>query len=434
MSNSRAISINVNYRFKNLYTSVSRYKDILGGRGRGGSHTGTDYFIYLMTRPKYFRGCLLRYTSSDVRLSLFQGIKDRIRQNPSFDVKDFKFNENQMTVTYIPTGNSIISKGVAKDTGRVASMKSVEGITAVLVEEADEIPESDFDMLDLSLRTTEATEIEIVRIFNPPHKNHWIWRDYILHDIQIPIRGVNQTFYWPEPKKGSNITMLFGTYYDNIQNIEETTRQKFEGFLHTNPEYYWTIIRGYITDGAKGRIYEGWKFITDEEFEKMDLPVIYGLDFGYSIDPCALVKRKHIGEERFYRELIYQPGLGDLELAKRMRDLGIKQTDLIIADYGNGGDLRIAQLRRGWGNQIEGYPDLRFNIQPTYKGAINVGISKVKECRNYITEGSANLAEEVRNYRWALDINKNPTDRPIDTHNHCLDAIRYMELLKGRSW
>ena len=433
--NVRHISINVNAKYRDLYLKKARYKDLWGGRGRGGSHTGTDYFIYLMTRPKYFRGYLLRYTSSDIRLSLFQGIKDRIRQNPTLDLRDFKFNENQMAVTYAPTGNMILSKGIAKDSGRTAAMKSLEGATHVLIEEADEVPEEQFDQMDLSLRTMEADDIEIIRIFNPPPKSHWIWRDYILEDFQVEINGTMQTFYKPRPKPDSGILSIFGTYYDNIKNIHPTTATKFEAFKRTNPEYSWTVIRGFVTDGARGRIYNGWKFITAEMFEELDLPYVYGIDFGYSNDPNALIKVKFDGMKRYCRELIYQPHMDNLQLAKRMRDVGVMPDDMVIGDMGNGGDLRMAELRRGFPS-IEGYPNLRFNIHPTIKGqgSINVGINKVKECINYITDDSLGFANEYREYKWALDANKNPTDRPIDQFNHCMDARRYIELTRGRLW
>lgn len=435
MAGERYIKSNTNAKYRALYEQRARYKDIWGGRGRGGSHIGTDYFIHLITSPRYFRGYLIRYVSSDIRESLFRGIKDRIRQNSTLFLSDFIFNENNMSVRYIPTGNWIFSKGVAKDSARTAAMKSIEGATHVLIEEADEMPETEFDSLDLSLRTMETDDIEIIRIFNPPHKNHWIWRDYNLRDFTIKVNNIDQTFFFAEPKKGSDVCSIFGTYYDNIINIHPTTREKFERFQFTNPEYYWTVIRGYITDGARGRIYSDWKYITTDEFERLDLPYVYAIDFGYSIDPNALIKVKYHEDYRFGRELIYQPKLKNLELAKCMRDVGVMPDDLIVGDMGNGGDLRMAELRRGFQN-IEGYPDLYFNIHPTVKGqgSIKVGINQVMECKNYITDESLNWAHEYREYKWALDANKQPTDRPIDTDNHCMDARRYLELTKGRLW
>ena len=80
----------------------------------------------------------------------------------------------------------------------------------------------------------------------------------------------------------------------------------------------------------------------------MDLPKVYGLDFGYSNDPNAFVEIKYDGQYRYVNELLYETGLDNLALAQRLYALGIRKNNLIIADTGNGGDLRIAEIRRGW--------------------------------------------------------------------------------------
>ena len=60
------------------------------------------------------------------------------------------------------------------------------------------------------------------------------------------------------------------------------------------------------------------------------------------------------------------------------------------------------------------------------KGSINAGISKLKEYNVYYTASSKNLAEERKRYMWVKDkITGKPTNTPVDTYNHLLDAIRY---------
>lgn len=147
----------------------------------------------------------------------------------------------------------------------------------------------------------------------------------------------------------------------------------------------------------------------------MELLHIYAIDFGYSVDPNALIKIKYRDNVRYCRELIYSPHLDNVMLAKRMRDVGVTERDVVIADMGNGGDLRIAELRRGF-THIEGYPNLRFNIQCDYQRTgkrINFGINRVKACENYITDDSYNFAHEYREYKWALDAQESngQTDR-----------------------
>ena len=415
------------FRFNRIYAPVfntdKRYIDIWGGRGRGGSHFGTDYFLNLITQPKYFRGYFVRQVLSDVRDSLFRDFKDRIEENQSINIDDFQIRDNDMRITYLPTGNTILAKGVSKDGSRTAKMKSLAGATHVLIEECDEIGESDFDQLDLSLRTVKADKVQIIRVFNPPSKRHWIWRDCNL--IESDIEG----FFRAIPKATSDVLSVWSTYKDNISNIQKSTISKFESFLENNPDYYYNQVCGLISEGSKGRIYSGWLPIPDSEYNKLDLPKVYGLDFGYSNDPNAFVEIKYDGQYRYVNELLYETGLDNLALAQRLYALGIRKNNLIIADTGNGGDLRIAEIRRGW----KEFPELKFNIVPAIKGpgSIKFGINKIKSAKIYLTESSANGWNEYQEYKWLLDADKLPTDQPVDKFNHIMDAIRYTELAKG---
>lgn len=419
------IQIHPNKIYRPVFTSDKRYIDIFGGRGRGGSHFGTDYFLFLITQPHYFRGYFLRQVFADIRDSLFRDFKDRIEENQSLDFDDFHINENEMRITHKATGNSIISKGVSKDGSRTAKMKSLAGATHVLIEEADELGESDFDQLDLSLRTIKSEKVQIIRIFNPPAKRHWIWRDYILTECDV------EGYFKAIPKSESDVLSIFSTYHDNLRNIQPSTIAKFESFKETNPEYYYNQVKGLISEGGKGRIYSGWNIITDEAYNKLNLPKVHLIDFGYSEDPTALAEVKYEKGRRYMKELIYEPGITNIELAIRLNSLGITRSDLILADPGSGGDLRIAELRRGF--DIPDLGRLCYNIRPTIKGpgSINFGINKVKSTTTYLTESSTNGWMEYEEYKWRLDADKNPTDTPIDAFNHLMDCRRYFELCKG---
>lgn len=381
-----------------------------------------------MTQPHYFRGYFVRQVLNDIKDSLFQDIKDRIASNSTLNWEDFKINEATYSLVYKPTGNKIISKGISKDGSRTAKMKSLAGATHVLIEEADEIGETDFDQLDLSLRTTKTDHVEIVRIFNPPPRQHWIWRDYNLVESEV------EGWFHAQPKSTSDLVAVFSTYHDNIENLQESTIAKFKGFEETNIEYYYNQVLGLISDGAKGRIYSDWRPIPDVDYNALDLQEVYVMDFGYSADPTALVSIKWEKTTRYMKELLYEPHLDNLALARRMTDLGIKEDSLIVADPGNGGDLRVAELRRGIYDPETG-KTLRFaNIRLAIKGAgsINVGIGMVKSTVTYMTEGSENGWEEFYEYKWRLDADKNPTDTPMDAFNHIMDCRRYFELAKGK--
>jgi phage terminase large subunit len=60
-------------------------------------------------------------------------------------------------------------------------------------------------------------------------------------------------------------------------------------------------------------------------------------------------------------------------------------------------------------------------------GSVSHGISKLRDREIFVTESSSNVWQEYRDYKWALDRNKNPTDVPEDANNHTIDPIRYIE-------
>jgi phage terminase large subunit len=418
------MEFSVGHIFKPLFFTDKPIIDIVGGRGRGGSHIGTDYFLFRLTNDEYFRGCFLRQAFNDIRDSLFKDIKDRIDEH-GISLSLFHINESEMRITYIPTGNTIISKGFVTSSNRTAKLKSLAGITHVLIEEANEVGEEQFEQLLLSLRTVKTDRIQAIRIFNPPPKKHWIWRDYNLTESS------EKGYYTYSPKTDSHIEMIFSTYQDNIKNLNAEYISRLER-MKSRTEQYNTIVRGLISEGNIGRIYTHFKPCSVAEFDAVDSRTVYVIDFGYSEDPSAFIAVKWRDNKLFVNEHIYQPGLDDLALAKRCIDLGVTYKDLIIADYGNGGDVRIHNLRSGgsgaWVN-IPGYPELRkgFSVYYAEKGAGSIagGINLVKSYEVYMTETSKNAWNEVQEYCWATGRDKEILDVPVDKYNHIMDCIRY---------
>jgi len=430
--------------YKPVFTTNCRYIDAWGGRGRGGSHFGTELFLFHLTQPKYFRGFFVRQTLNDIRDSLWRDFRDRVKQHcddGELREVDFHFNDNEMRCVYLPTGNMIGSKGVKADGGRTAKMKSLAGASHVLIEEADEVGEEDFDQLDLSLRTVKADNVQIIRIFNPPGKTHWIWRDYVLTDsaqLGVDANGkLIKGYFEAKPKTSSGVLSIFSTWRDNAKNLQQSTKEKYESYKTKKPEYYWTIVRGLISEGMKGRVFSGWQSITNDFFNSIDARSIFGQDFG-SGSPAGLVECKIVGTKIYIRQQNYV-GATEKELGVLYCRLGLKD-QVIIGDSAE--PLTIGKLRRGWqrhelsAEEAESYGGLLkgWNIFGAIKGpgSIKTGIDRLKDYEVFVTEDSSDLWNEYREYRWALDKNKNPTDEPEDANNHLIDPIRYVVTGKGR--
>lgn len=397
------ISLEFSEIYEPLFTTKARYIDLWGGRGRGGSFTGTQYFLHLITQPEYFRGYFMREIAGDIRESLWRDFKDRIEEAELSEY--FEINETSMSAVYVPTGNTVLSRGFKKSQGnRTAKLKSLAGATHVLIEEAEEIAKLDFNQLDDTLRTKKADNIQIIRIFNPPAKNHWIWGKYNLSQAEV------EGYYKATPKKDPTLLSIFSTYLDNITNIHKSSLQAWEAYQQTDPEYYYTIIRGLISEGVRGRIYKHFESILAiaEAY-----PKFYGLDWGYN-DPVALVECQSHNNTIWVKEKIYKQGLTNNELSKLMDDLGISRRDPIYADSAEPKDIQDMK-KMGW------------NVIGAQKGPDSVrnGIKFIKDRRIIVSEDSLNLWKEAEDYKWRLDQYKMPTNEPEDANNHLMDALRY---------
>jgi phage terminase large subunit len=357
----------------------------------------------------------MREIFGDIRESLWRDFKDRIEENDTVEEKLFHLRDDSMTAEYAATGNTIISRGFKKSSGKqTAKLKSIAGATHILIEEAEEIDEMDFNQLDDSLRTIKG-ELQIIMIFNPPHKDHWIIRRwYNLVNAKEALGEEFKDYYFARPKADSSLLSIHSTYHDNMVHINPTTVTNFENYKASNFEYYCTMIKGLVSEGLKGVIYKTWIPCTEQQFEALPYPSFYGLDFGYSNDPAALIEIKVHNQDVWFREVFYQTGMTNPDISLAMDCLGVKKHSEIYADCAE--PKSIEELRRmGW------------NVIESVKGAdsVNAGINWLLSKQVHYVETSQNLIKEKNNYRWALDVRKEPTNRPEDKNNHLMDAARY---------
>src|SRR5699024_3925116 len=103
-----------------------------------------------------------------------------------------------------------------------ASLKSLSEATHLYIEESDETNKEDYNQVKLSLRRKDAS-IKIIRAFNPPDKDHWIWDDYKLTalsneeivKILSELRGESDTDILERLKSNSKTYYKATPKYDN---------------------------------------------------------------------------------------------------------------------------------------------------------------------------------------------------------------------------
>lgn len=396
----------VNFKYAPAFTTKARYIIVMGGRGAGRSFFASQYVLAkLVDATNYFRCAIMRFVASDIRNSIYQEILDRIEEqelHDSIEVKALSFHYFQ---------NMVKGIGFRKSTGdQKSKLKSLAAYNCVVIEEADEVSEDDFMQLDDSLRTVNA-DIKVVLLLNPPDKRHWIVRRWF-----NLIESEEDGFYKLELKKELEDTLfIHTTYQDNFANISESTRANYERYREIRPDYYWNMIRGLVSEGLRGRIFTNWTPIKDEEFDALPYDSEYGLDFGFKNHPAALIEVKRHNNKVWCRQWVYETGLTNPALSRKMEELGVSKDKLIIADAAEPKSIKELQ-------------DLGWNVIASDKGndSVRNGVSQMLELEVYYTEKSVGVSDEVMGYVWKLDRNKEPTNEPVDENNHAMDAIRYV--------
>lgn len=405
------VELKVNKPYVPLFSRTNkniRYYIFMGGRSAGRSTVASQFALArLRDTYHYFRCAIMRFVLGDIRNSIYQDIYDRIDEA---DLKD-EITVREQMLSFKLGRNVINGIGFRKSSGEQKSkMKSLANYNCVIIEEADEVAEEDFMQLDDSLRTTK-TEIIVILLLNAPSKDHWIIKRWF-NLVESGVEG----FYLPVLKDSEkhNTCHIMTDFTDNIQNINETTIVNFEKYKETKPDYYWNMIKGLVPEGARGRIFKNWKPTTNEVFNQLPFASFYGLDYGFSNDPTALIEIKKHNNKVWIKELIYEKGLTNKLIAKRMNQLGVPKSAKI---YGDSAEPKSNQELRDEG----------FNVIDAEKGpdSVRKGIDYMLDLEVFYTEDSANIAKEQQEYKWALDKNKEPTNDPIDDFNHGMDATRY---------
>lgn len=398
----------VNEKYAPLFENkTARYFIFMGGRAAGRSTVASQYAIANLFGDEYFRCAIMRFIYGDIKNSIFKDIQDQLELNDVIE----EVNVTEHFLKFERGQNSINGLGFKKSSGdQKAKLKSLANYSCVIIEEADEISEEDFIQLDDSLRTVKG-DIKVIFLLNPPSKNHWIIKTFFNLE-----KSDTEGFYIPTLKRSRRHDTVFihTTYQDNIKNISQKTKDNYESYRKKKPDHYHNMIRGLVSEGARGRIYKNWKTISTKEFNKLDYPSYYVLDFGFSNHPASLNECKMHNQSIWARELIYETGMTNGALSRRFEQLKISQDAEIIADSAEPKSIQELQ-EFGW------------NVIAAEKGpdSIRAGIDMLLEMEVFYTEDSTNIAMETQEYKWALDKNKEPTNEPVDENNHAMDGIRY---------
>jgi len=249
----------------------------------------------------------------------------------------------------------------------------------LFINEANNVPFYAFE--ELEVRTKDIIFID----YNPTNE-FWVFTEVM-------------------PKRDDVETIIL-TYKDN----EALSKEIVDSIEQRRNRRDWWQVYGLGQLGViEGRIYKDWKIIDEIPHEaKLER---YGLDFGYSNDPTAIVGIYKYNQGFILDEIVFQKGLSNKQIVDALQT----QTQaLVIADSAEPKSI----------DEIKSYG---IPILPTIKGKDSVcqGIQYVQDQKISITKRSVNIIKEYRNYLWEMDKDGRTLNVPEHQFSHSMDAIRY---------
>lgn len=217
------INVVMNNCFSEVDESDKRYIIMKGSAGSGKSvDTAMHYILRLMSDKGRNLVCIRKsdITNRDSTYAELTGAIYRMFGDKAEQYWSIKQSPLQLTCV---NGNQIIFRGVndEKQREKLKSITFQKGkLTDVWIEEATEITQADFEIIDDRLRgeLPKGQFYQIRCTFNPVNKNHWIKK--VFFDI---------------PDK--NVLTHHSTYLDNIF-IDEAYHQRMERRKEVDPEGY----------------------------------------------------------------------------------------------------------------------------------------------------------------------------------------------------
>ena len=362
-----------------------------GGASRGKSHGVVQKVIIkaLQDWKKPRKVLFLRKVGTTVKDSIFEDVKAMLSY---FQILDqCKINKSEYRIE-LPNGALFLFKGMDDP----EKIKSIKGISDVVMEEASEFNLEDYTQLTLRTREKAHKDKQIYLMFNPVSKSNWVYT----------------YFFIKRPKN----TAIYHTSYKDNRFLDDLTKENIEELANRNPAYYKIYALGEFATLDKLVFPKYEKALLSKE-DLAHLPSFFGLDFGYVNDASAFIHMKVDEQNKriYFMEEYVKTGMLNDEIASMIHKLGYAK-EIITADSAE--QKSIAEIRR------LNVP----RIRPARKGkdSIKQGIQYLSQFEFVVDERCVKLMEELENYTWKKDKKTNEyINEPTDSYNHVIDASRY---------
>jgi phage terminase large subunit len=374
-----------------------RYKGLYGGRGGAKSHGFGDLLIDDCITHRGLRAVCIREYQVSLEQSVKRLLEDKINTyglNHEFLVRDAHIET--------PGDGIIIFQGMQSHNAE--SIKSLEGYDRAWVEEAQNLSQRSLDLLRPTIREPGSE----------------LWFSWNPLDPKDPV----DKFLRSVPPPPDSI-VIRTTYRDN-PFFPEVLRREMEWDRGRDIDKYTHIWEGGYAARSEARVFKN--FVVREFETPSDATLLFGGDWGFSVDPSVLVRLWTKGRKLYIDHEAYRIGVEIDHLPSFFDTVPGSREWPIRADSAR--PETISYLQR------HGFP----RITPAIKGANSVkeGVIFLQGFDVIIHPRCIHTVDEFTDYAYKVD-KKTQIVTPFleDKKNHVIDSVRYAieELrLEGFDW
>lgn len=209
-----------NEKFLPLFFDEHRFLVLKGGGGSGKSIFAGRKILERATSEAGHRVLVIRKVAKTIRRSCFDQLKSQAEQYYAEFIDYIPKGENSDMYIKFKNGSVIFFVGLDDP----EKLKSIFDITMIWLEEASELNESDFNQMDIRLRTDFPYYLQMIISFNPISITHWLKKRF---------------FDKPDPRA----TVHESTYKDNRFLTKEAI-ETLESFRDRDEYYYMVYCLG----------------------------------------------------------------------------------------------------------------------------------------------------------------------------------------------
>ncbi len=368
-----------------LFVREGRYRILYGGRG-GAKSWGVARALLAKGRERRRRILCAREIQRSIADSVHKLLRDQIAaMNLS------RFYAVTDRAIRGANGTEFIFGGLRTN---VDQIKSMEGIDIAWVEEAHTVSAASWEVL---IPTVRKAGSEIWITFNPREETDPTYQRFVV-----------------SPPDGAVVVEI--GWQDNPWFPDELRREK-DYLYRVDPEAAAHVWGGKCRRVTDAQVLRGrWRVEAFEPDATWQGPY-YGADWGFSVDPTALVRCYVYGRTLYVRHEAYGVGV-EIDQTPKLFD-GVPDARRYVIRADNSRPETISWMQRN------GYP--RVRAAEKWPGSVEDGVEFLRSFETIVIHPECpHTAEEARLWSYKTDrLTGDVLPDLVDKHNHCWDAIRY---------